>query len=670
MISKLPKLRQWLYDLPVSRKILAITLASSFSTLFLISAISFVHERNSFYESKINTLESLARILESNTAAALRFNDNYIATQYVESFQEEPDIESVCIYDAAGEPFALFARDEEFEPFPAPADLGAVRQTERLFYSSDVSTGDEKLGSILIEVNTRSIHSATMRLLWSNVAVLIGGIALSILLATNLRKMITRPINELVEVTRKIAKEKDYTVKAERRNSDEIGLLVDSVNEMLEAIRLRDDSLQSINANLEKTVERRTRDLNERNKALNRAIEAVKKAAQAKGEFLATTSHELRTPLNPIIGYVDRLLEKTKDLESVRELEIIKQSAELLLRLIDDILDFSRVERGEIRLLEDEINLQKCCSDVIYLMRTEAQAKGLGLEFGFEAPEDFDKDKAIYFISDEGRLRQVVLNLIGNALKFTDSGKITIQAGIHKGDNPPNGALKIRIEDTGMGIDEKDIESLFRPFTQVDGGLNRRHGGLGLGLAISKAFVEALGGSIHCSSVLGEGSAFWFEIPIKLLEQRDTPASTLQPAEPPEAIRGRQAILLVDDERVNRELGASMMRSLGYSVVCAKNGFEALEQTGKQSFDLILMDIRMPRMDGYETAAAIREREIKSPPTPIVALSAHITPADEKRCLEVGMTAYLQKPLNMDTLHRSLSNWLRKRPEHNDQARA
>ncbi len=654
--------RNWFGNLPLSRKILSITFVSSLITLFLLCSLSFIRERDSFYKRKVNSVETLARILESNTIAALRFDDKDIANQYVQSFSEEPDIESVTIFDKTGEVFAAFDRSYDFIDALPPTELGVSRAGNRILFGHEIAFGEERLGTILIETSTRSLRNSALNLLWTNIAFLFGGLVITIVLAYRLQKFITVPVNELVEVTKSIASEQDYSTKAIKRSNDEIGSLVDSVNKMLEAIEKRDETLRSTNSVLEKTVEKRTRDLNDRNKALNKAINAARAASKAKSDFLATTSHELRTPLNPIIGYVDRLLERIEDLDSLRELQIIKNSAELLLRLIDDILEFSRIEHGDIRIEMKEFNFNECCRDVTYLMSAQAKEKGLDLKFILELPDGFPENKPIIFDSDEGRLQQVVTNLIGNAIKFTEEGRITVRVVI-KSDGLGNDSLKVSVEDTGIGISEEDSKKLFEPFTQVDEGLSRKYGGMGLGLAISRAFIEALGGVIDCSSELGVGSKFWFEIPIVLKDgvepTSDDKIVRVNGAQELEGDHAAQSILLVDDERVNRELGASMIRSLGYHVVCAKDGFEALGITGKQDFGLILLDIRMPKLDGFETARAIRDRSRKQPPTPIIALSAHITTKDEERCHEMGMLDYLQKPLNIDTLNRCIQKWLK-----------
>ncbi len=651
------KLARKFNNLPISSKILAITFLSSFTTLFLFCALSFLRERDSYLDRELNSISALARILERNTVAALMFDDSRIAKQYVDSFQFLPDIESVCIYTKEGEAFAYYSRNPASKSSPAPTQLGDYRKNGSLFYGSEVISNDKVLGKILIELSQGTLNAQVSKILWTNFALFIGGLFVTIALAFRLQKAITGPINEFVEVTEEIAKDQTLNLKAVKRYDDEIGSLADSVNHLLETIRARDESLIRINTSLEQTVDKQTRDLNERNKSLRKAIDAARAVTSAKNDFLANTSNELRTTLNPIIGYVDRLLEKSSGLETNQELEKIKQSAELLLRLIDDILDFTRIERGDIRLQKNEVNLQKCCSEVVYLMQAEAQKKDVDLEFKFDFPDGYSIDKAVKFESDEGRLKQVVSNLIGNAIKLTGSGKITVTTRIQKLKND-NGKLYVCVEDSGTEISKEDIEKLFKPFSPEDAELKIQYSGMGLGLAISNAIVEAMGGVMGCRSIDGEDSSFWFEIPIILRGQSDQAEPAVNSLDHRMLPHEGQSILLVDDERVNRELGTSMIRSLGYNVVCAKDGFEALDLSGKQDFSLILMDIRMPRLDGFSTAEAIRNRERKESPTPIIALSAHITRQDEERCESVGINDYLQKPLKIKVLNEFLKKWL------------
>ena len=663
MSGKAVSSRNWVCKLPLtlSWKITLITFFSSSITLILLSSLSFLRERNSFYIQKIGNLETLAQILATNTTAALRFDDPDIAEQYALSFSAEPDIESVTIFDASNNVFAAYKRMQNLAQTPLPIELGVSTDKNHILFAHAITFGEKRLGTILIQASKRSLQISVLKLLWSNIAFLVGGLAIATVFAYRLQKCITTPIKDLVKVTKSIASEQDYSTKATKHSEDEIGSLVDSVNKMLETLQKRDEEQRSTNSILENRVKKRTHELNERNEALKKAVDAAREAANAKSDFLATISHELRTPLNPIIGYVEKLMEKIEDLDTKRELKIVKDSAELLLRLIDDILELSRIEHGNIRIEIKELNFNKCFEYVTQLLIPQALEKGLDIEFILELPEGFPEDRPILFDSDEGRLQQVILNLIDNAIKFTEEGRVTIRA-MFNSDEQGIGSLKVSVEDTGIGVREEDYTKLFEPFTQLDDGLNRRYNGMGLGLAISRAIVEVLGGVIECSGEPGVGTTVSFQIPVKL-KYGETVATLNNASENSihdgdEEDNTDKSILIVDDDRVNRELGASMISSLGYHVVSAKDGLEAINLADEKDFDLILLDICMPKLDGFQTAQELRDRSQKQPPTPIIAVSADIAKKDEDKCHEAGMKDYLQKPLHMHTLNQCLKKWL------------
>jgi signal transduction histidine kinase/CheY-like chemotaxis protein len=645
-----------LKELPVSRKIVAITMASSLVTLILLLAIISIRDWNQIVEHKENELEILSRILESNTVASLRFNDSLTAKRYVDSLQSDPAIASVSLYTNDDALFASFSRGDSHFPYPAPAVLGPQWEKNRLNYGANIISDSQIIGKILISLDTRSFKRAFWERMWISLALLFAGLLVSGLLAWRLQSFIVRPISELVEMSRQVAKKRNYRLRADKQSNDEIGSLVESFNNMLETIQLRDETLLQANSKLEQVVEDRTKDLHHRNHALKLAIEAANAANAAKSEFLATTSHELRTPLNPIIGYVDKLLFNEPTGEAARELEVIKQSAELLLRLIDDILDFSLIERGDIRIENSDIDLQKFCRDTLYLMQSQADLKELEIHCEYSFTGDYPFDARPVITTDIGRLKQIVLNFIGNAIKFTNKGSITVKSEIES-ESPGNNYLRIEIKDTGIGIRDDDLQKLFKPFSQVDGSLSRQFGGMGLGLAISRKFAQALGGDVGCKSEVGVGSSFWIRIPVGLkkiaFEEKDTTTISATPLK-----TGQGSVLLVEDELVNRELGAVLIKSIGYEVVCARDGFEAVKLCKTRSFDIVFLDIRMPGMDGFETATKLRELDELDKQTPIVAVSAQVTPRDKEHCLEVGMNGSLRKPLTLQKLSETLDNWL------------
>ena len=288
-------------------------------------------------------------------------------------------------------------------------------------------------------------------------------------------------------------------------------------------------------------------------------------------------------------------------------------------------------------------------------MNPQAEEKGLKLSYEHRFEGDSPFDARPFVLSDEGRLKQIILNFVGNAIKFTNKGSVSAYSEIQQ--ESGSHWLRIDIEDTGIGISEEDQEKLFKPFSQIDSGHNRKYGGMGLGLAISSKFAEALGGRIGCESAEGQGSRFWIRIPIDLRDNEYVEDASA----PPEASRikrGAGNVLLVEDESVNRELGAVLLKSIGYRPVCAKDGYEALKLAEEQRFDLILLDIRMPGMDGFEVAKRLRERENAGEATPIIAVSAHVMPRDSERCLAVGMNDSLRKPLTLQALSEAMDKWL------------
>lgn len=653
--SAIERIKQGISDLPISRKIVAVTLISSLVTLGILLALAFHRDWNGFVDRKIGSLETISHILKVNTEASLRFDDANTAKQYLDSFESEVDIARVCLFTAERQLFAQFVRDSDWPQDLRPVEPGPHWQEGQLYYGADILSDSKIIGHILIEMDTASIDAAFRERLWTTFGLLAAGLLLSGFLAWRMQKPIAAPIQELANVSRKVAANQDFSLRVSKAGGDEVGSLVESFNAMLEALRERDEKLLRSNSNLEKIVAERTEDLNQRNLALKDAINAANAANEAKNQFLATTSHELRTPLNPIIGYVDKLLFEKQTNDEKRELEIIKLSAESLLRLIDDILDFSRIEQGEIRLDHEEIDLQKFCRDTVYLMNPQAEEKGLKLsyEHRFEGESPFEAKPIV--LSDEGRLKQIILNFVGNAIKFTNKGSVSVFSEIKR----ESGIdwLRIDIQDTGIGIAKEDKKKLFRPFSQIDSGHNRKYGGMGLGLAISSKLATALRGSIGCESEEGNGSRFWIRIPIELrvneFEDVDpTPSNAFH------LKRGTGSVLLVEDESVNRELGVVLLDSIGYQPVCAKDGYQALKLAEEQDFDLILLDIRMPGIDGFEVAKRLRERELNGKQTPIIAVSAHVMPRDQERCLAAGMNDSLRKPLNLQALSKAMDKWL------------
>ena len=383
-----------------------------------------------------------------------------------------------------------------------------------------------------------------------------------------------------------------------------------------------------------------------RRELLTRAARARALAAtEAKTEFLATMSHEIRTPLNSMLGFAQLLTER-QDLpgDARRQLALIESAGAALLTVVNDILDFSRVEAGQVELLFQPTSAAAVLHDAVGIIRGEAQNKGLSVEV-----EVIDPIGGLHDL-DGLRLRQALLNLLTNAVKFTDRGRIRAYLSLEPGEMEDR--LRFEIIDTGIGIPIDLQPRLFQRFSQLDAATTRAYGGAGLGLAISKALVELMGGRIGVESAPGHGSVFWIELTAPRAEQ-------LAPTEPaPRADPSAARILLVDDHPMNREIGAALLTLVGCRVDTADNGREAVEMAARGGYDVILMDIHMPEMDGLAATRAIRALDGDAGQVPIIAMSADALPQQVERCYAAGMVDHIAKPVQRELLYAKVSRWL------------
>ncbi|WP_240724758.1 ATP-binding protein [Onishia niordana] len=375
---------------------------------------------------------------------------------------------------------------------------------------------------------------------------------------------------------------------------------------------------------------------------LEESAQKAQDANEAKSEFLATVSHEIRTPLNGVIGMSEMLRGRPLDPSSRRYAEIIHDSADKLLGLINDILDFSRIESGHLELEHVDFSLQELIEAAVRLFEPRAAYKGITLstELAADVPDRLQ--------GDPGRLRQVLLNLLSNAIKFTERGEVSVQVSYSADER-----LLVSVRDSGSGISDEQRHRLFEPFRQGDASTARRFGGSGLGLVICRRLVSAMGGEIDFISRLGEGSRFWFEVPLRCATP---PEQTKNAAEPHfwPALPSGQRLLVVEDNAINQQVARIMLTRLGCRVEIASSGEEALRITQGDPFALIFMDLQMPLLDGFEVTRQLRRRADWCARVPIVAMTAGTFGDEHARCLAAGMNDYLIKPLSSAQLQATL----------------
>ena len=647
----------------------------SIVAMLLVSANFFTVELQRMQNLLERDIDSLAKVISSNAAQSMASNNRFAMRDILSTLKERSDIASAYLWLPDGKTTISFEEkptsigqslSKRVEDLP---DIERRQIKEGLHLASDVAwqesgrmshfmpviyrdklVGYSYLSFEMEDFRRKKISLSFLWLLSMGIAVIA-----TYFLSLRMHRRVIAPINELISLMQKISREKRLLGEVKFEGDNEFAMLYKGFEEMIKSLKERDKLLEKHRENLELEIQYRTRDLETEK-------EKAEQATIAKSRFLANMSHEIRTPMIGILGMADLLRKRSLDADDMQLVKTIYRSGESLLTILDDILDFSRVEAGKVIFKPELTDLKQLTRDVMQLMAVNAENKNL--EIFSNLPSE-----SHLVIADPGRIRQILLNLVGNAIKFTDSGSVTVTLNMIYEESRSIYECCFVVQDTGPGIDSGAHDRIFNSFEQGDGSPLSKSCGTGLGLAIVKELVDMMNGTVKIDSTPGVGSNFEVCLPLPsgdgsnseqfesgslALLQNDQDEKDL--VELLEKTGANFHVLLAEDNPVTQHLLSIHMEQVGLELSIVNNGQAAIEFIEKHDIDLVLMDCQMPHMDGFKATEILRSKGIM---VPIVALTAYARNEDQEKCLAIGMNDFLSKPFRQSEFFSILLKWLR-----------
>jgi two-component system, sensor histidine kinase and response regulator len=619
-------MKQWLSRLPIRGKLILLAAIATCVGLLVSGAVLVYYANYSSDQALQHRLQTQARIMALNSSAALAFEDVEAAKSTLLALAGDTAILGADIERSDGTRFVEHAFGEE--------SLQSIRRRDDLVHISADIILDERIGAVHIWASQSEIRALLMRALGILALAAIASLALALLAASRLQRIISDPILVLADTAETVSRTRDYTVRVTTASQDEVGKLVGAFNEMLAQTDAQAAELRAYQTELEQKVERRTTEL-------AGALRDAQAAVQAKADFLANMSHEIRTPMNGVIGMLDLLDPEGLDQQRRSMLDTARNSAEALLGIINDVLDFSKIDAGKLTLEDIDLELLSLAEEVSTLFARQAHNKGV------EVTCLVDASVPSLVRGDPVRVRQIFSNLLGNAIKFTEHGEVSLSVRSERKSDASVDII-ITIRDTGIGMTEAAVSRLFQSFTQADSSTTRKYGGTGLGLAITKRLVDAMHGTIAVESEPGNGTIFTVTLPMQV--------GVAKPGIRRADLSGFK-VLVIDDNATNRAVVEQYLQTLRIRCRGAQSAAEGLEMTrharaSGEPFDMIVLDYQMPEVDGLGFMRALRA-DPKIADTKCLVLSSV---GDRQADVEnLDIAAWLSKPLRQGQLYSAIA---------------